>query len=87
MTFISRIDPDAECTLVLSDVEWKSLYTKIHRTKELPQTVPTVKDVTTWIAMLGGFLNRKNDWPPGNTTLWRGWERLTDITNMWEIFN
>ena len=31
------------------------------------------------VAKLGGYLNRKNDGPPGNTVLWRGLTRLTDI--------
>jgi hypothetical protein len=31
------------------------------------------------IARLGGYLARANDAPPGNTVLWRGLCRLTDI--------
>lgn len=31
------------------------------------------------LAKLGGYLGRKNDGPPGNTVLWRGLSRLTDI--------
>jgi hypothetical protein len=31
------------------------------------------------VAKLGGYLDRKNDGPPGNTVLWRGLSRLTDI--------
>lgn len=31
------------------------------------------------IAKLGGSLARKNDGPPGNTVIWRGLTRLTDI--------
>ena len=31
------------------------------------------------VAKLGGYLNRKNDGPPGNTVIWRGMSRLTDI--------
>jgi len=31
------------------------------------------------VARLGGYLHRKNDGPPGNTVLWRGLSRLTDI--------
>ncbi|GLR92180.1 hypothetical protein [Bradyrhizobium iriomotense] len=31
------------------------------------------------IAQLGGYLARANDPPPGNTVIWRGLSRLTDI--------
>jgi len=33
----------------------------------------------TRIAKLGGYLARKKDRPPGNTVMWRGLSRLTDI--------
>jgi hypothetical protein len=33
----------------------------------------------TKIARLGGYLARANDPPPGNTFMWRGLSRLTDI--------
>jgi hypothetical protein len=31
------------------------------------------------IARLGGYLARTSDPPPGNTVIWRGLSRLTDI--------
>ena len=42
--------------------------------KICPTRVPIEK-----IARLGGYLDRKNDPPPGNMGLWRGMTRLTDI--------
>jgi hypothetical protein len=33
----------------------------------------------TKLARLGGYLARSSDPPPGNTVLWRGLSRLTDI--------
>ena len=32
------------------------------------------------MARLGGYLARASDSPPGNTVMWRGLSRLTDIT-------
>jgi hypothetical protein len=40
-----------------------------------------------WIAQHGGFLGRKGDGEPGITTMWRGWSRLTDITDMYLILH
>ncbi len=31
------------------------------------------------LARLGGYLARASDPPPGNTVIWRGMTRLTDI--------
>jgi hypothetical protein len=31
------------------------------------------------LARLGGYLDRAHDPPPGNTVIWRGLSRLTDV--------
>jgi len=85
MTIINRINPDAECTTVLADHEWKALYANIHRTKNIPKELPTVRQVIRWIAQLGGFLGRKRDGEPGITVVWRGWQRVTDISITWLV--
>jgi hypothetical protein len=45
-----------------------------------PLTRYTVK-----LAKLGGYLARANDPPPGNTVIWRGLRRLTDIQLGFEL--
>ena len=72
LTHINRQTPEAPCTTILADHEWKALYTAIHRSAVLPATPPTVRQAVRWIAHLGGFLGRKGDGEPGITTLWRG---------------
>jgi hypothetical protein len=37
------------------------------------------------VARLGGFLGRKGDGEPGVTVLWRGFQRLPDLTLMYRI--
>ena len=81
LTMYNRHAPDAECTAVLTEDEWKALYCIIHKTTNLPNELPTVAQVTVWIAKLGGFLARKADGVPGVTVIWRGWQRLNDISN------
>lgn len=39
-----------------------------------------------WIAMLGGYLNRKHDLPPGPTVIWRGFLLLHEITKIYQLF-
>ena len=40
---------------------------------------PSLHSCLTQLARLGGYLNRAGDGPPGNTVIWRGLSRLTDI--------
>jgi hypothetical protein len=86
-TYLSRVESDLPCTVVMTESEWKALYNFIHKTALLPQEIPTLGQVTAWIAKLGGFLGRNADGPPGVKVLWQGWRRLFDITQTWLIFN
>ena len=51
--------------------------------KRLPIT--TVKNAVIEIAKLGGFMARRYDGFPGPTPLWRGFRKLANATEMWEI--
>jgi hypothetical protein len=83
LTLRGRTYPEAPCTTLLTDPEWQVLYRTVHKTSSLPATPPSLCEVTGWIARLGGFLARKHDGPPGTMTLWRGWKRLSDLTQGW----
>lgn len=45
---------------------------------------PLVRNVFK-LAQLGGYLARASDPPPGNTVIWRGMRRLTDIQLGYEL--
>ncbi len=85
VTLIARTNPDLPCNLYLNNEEWKVLYMKVNRKKTWPKKIPKIKEVVIWIAKLGGFLGRKGDGDPGTITLWRGWKRLADLTEGWNL--
>lgn len=85
VTLIARADPDLPCTLLFADDEWKVLYSKIKKTKSYPKVPPRIRETVRWIAQLGGFLARKGDGEPGVMTLWRGWKRLCDLSEGWNL--
>lgn len=87
LTYVNRCLPDAPCSAVLAEHEWQALYATIHRTSVLPQQLPTVHQAVRWIARLGGFLGRKRDGEPGVTVIWRGWQRLSDISATWLLLH
>jgi hypothetical protein len=86
LTYAAREQPDQPCTLFLTEVEWKALYGRIHRTPHVPADPPDVRTAVRWIAKLGGFLGRKSDGEPGVKVIWRGFRRLMDIADAWAIF-
>jgi hypothetical protein len=80
---VARKTPDAPCTQVLTDDEWKVLYSRIHLSNKLPKKQPTIREAIRWIARLGGFLDRKGDGEPGPLVLWRGWQVLQEMVPLW----
>ena len=85
ITLIARANPAAPCTELVADQEWKVLFMKVNKVNHLPKKTPTIGEVVVWIARLGGFLARKGDGMPGTLTLWRGWKRLTDLAEGWNL--
>jgi hypothetical protein len=45
----------------------------------------SLSDYLIKLARLGGYLARADDSPPGNTVMWRGLSRLTDIELGFEL--
>ena len=77
MTMLNRSAPDALPTLALTATEIAVLDRLVN---DKPQARrKTLAHYLTKIARLGGYLARANDPPPGNTVMWRGLSRLTDI--------
>jgi hypothetical protein len=82
----SRLEPEAPCTVVLTDDQWRSLWTYIHRKRPASgASPPSIKQATLWIGRLGGHLGRKSDGMPGVRALWRGWRDLDLLSAMFAI--
>jgi hypothetical protein len=86
-TLLARAAPGLPCTVVLEAVEWQALYCAIHKTPQPPTQAPTLGQAVRWLAQLGGYMGRKGDGPPGTEVLWRGLQRLVDLTLMFHVFS
>lgn len=86
LTMLGRTVPDLACSVIFEDHEWQSLYCFIHQTAKPPKAAPSLNKAIGWIARLGGFLGRKGDGHPGAIVLWRGLQRLSDISLAWITF-
>lgn len=83
-TMLARDLPDQPCTLLLDPDQWAALYCVTHNTAQLPPQPPSLRQAIRWIAKLGGFLGRKGDGEPGIKSLWQGFQRLFDMTLMYQ---
>ena len=86
LTTAGRATPDVPCSVVFDEDEWKALYLFVYRTtSKVPKTPPPLGEVTRLIGRLGGHLGRKRDGEPGQTVMWRGLTRLTDIAATYSL--
>ncbi len=85
ITIIGRVYPEAPCTIFLLDSEWKALYSKIYSNHPLPERPISTRKAIHLIGRLGGFFDRTGDGQPGVVSLWRGWRRLSDLTDGWKL--
>ena len=79
LTTQARETPDIPCDVFLAEEEWQALHAYVTDDRP-PERAPGLRDAVRMIASLGGFLGRKGDGEPGTTSMWRGLQRLADIT-------
>ncbi len=83
---LGRECPEVSSELLFSTSEWKSVYKILNKGSKLPDEAPKLGEFIIMIARLGGYLNRKNDPPPGPTVMWRGINKMQTLKEAWETF-
>ncbi|WP_244608675.1 IS4 family transposase [Bradyrhizobium algeriense] len=79
MPMLNRSSPNALPQTALTDPEIRLLDHLVKDRDGNRSRRSTLSHYVVKIARLGGYLARANDPPPGNTVIWRGLSRLTDI--------
>jgi hypothetical protein len=82
MKFLFHTDPELTAKTVLTQTEIDVL--KFRHPEKVDKRNFTVADALKLVAMFGGYNNRKNDGPPGNITLWRGFLIVRDRAEFYE---
>ena len=85
LAVLARATPQAPCTDVVPPAAWHALHVFTQRTPVLPAAPPDLATFLAAVGRLGGHLGRSRDGPPGPKTLWQGWTRLMDLTELWVI--
>jgi hypothetical protein len=81
-TYLPREFPNAPCSILFTEVEWRLAFRRVYKTKPFPKS-PSLKDAVSFVAMLGGYQKRKE--PPGIQTIWHGVTRLMDMVYGYEL--
>ncbi len=85
LAMLGRETPEMPCTVFFKDIEWKALCCYVNKTPVAPPKPPSILKAVLMVGAMGGHLGRKGDGFPGTQTLWRGLERLSVATEMYEI--
>jgi hypothetical protein len=81
LTWKARCSPNQSCQQFITEPEWKALF--LLQRKKMPSHPPPLHEVCREIAILGGYLNRKNDPQPGVIVMSRGWIKLQNAVEMY----
>jgi hypothetical protein len=79
LTMMNRLAATASPLTALTSLETRVLDRLFTDEPRKPSPKSSLSSYLTKIARLGGYLARTKDPPPGNTVMWRGMSRLTDI--------
>jgi Transposase DNA-binding/Transposase Tn5 dimerisation domain len=85
ITHLNRQTPEAPCTVVFAQDEWKAVW-QVAAKKPLPAQPPPLGKFIRLLAQLGGYNNRAKDPPPGPQVLWNALRRMIDFTLAWQAF-
>jgi hypothetical protein len=83
---MGRVQGEMPCDVIFDEAEWKSVYKILNKKQALPEKAPTLGEFVKMIAVLGGYVNRKSEGPPGVKVIWKGMARMLDFALAWEAF-
>lgn len=82
VTYLHRTQPDAPAPEILNSVQIEVL--KAKASQKLPPIL-TVAWAVEAVAYLGGYLEHRRKTPIGIQVLWRGWLKLHDLCEGWQL--
>ena len=82
VTYLHRTQPDLPALEILTPLQIEVL--KAGTSKKLESTL-TVAWAVESVAFLGGYLEHRRKTPIGIQVLWRGWLKLHDLCQGWQL--
>ena len=85
MTLLGREVPELPAELLFSDIELRVLG-DFAQTRRRPRARPTqLGEAVLLVAILGGYLARNHDPPPGHQLMWHGYTKLATMTMAYQF--
>jgi hypothetical protein len=85
LTMLNRTAPNAAPAMALASIEIGLLDQLVADAGNQQCRPGTLSFYLIKLSRLGGYLARASDPPPGNTVIWRGVSRLTDVEIGFEL--
>jgi IS4 transposase len=83
---LGRVCGEMSCDVVFDEAEWKAVYKILNKKQALPEKPPPLGEFIIMIAVLGGYVDRNKEGPPGVKVIWKGMARMVDFALAWEAF-
>ena len=83
---LGRVCGEMRCDVVFDEAEWKAVYKILNKKQALPEKPPSLREFVIMIAVLGGYVDRNKEGPPGVKVIWKGMARMVDFALAWEAF-
>lgn len=89
LSHLGREAPQTDAGDHFTPAEWQSAWAVINRGQALPKNTPTMGEMMKLVGKLGGWIERggKSASPPGVQTLWKGLQRLHDLSLSWNLLS
>jgi hypothetical protein len=62
------------------------LHNILNKKQAIPEKPPSLAEFIIMIGILGGYVARKKEGPPGVKVIWKGMARMVDFALAWEAF-
>ena len=82
---LAKSHPAESCAAILSTPHWQCLAAKMNPDDTIPKRPPTISWVLDAIARLAGWRDTKRSGQIGWQTLWRGWAKLQELVEGWNL--
>ncbi|MES2597452.1 MAG: IS4 family transposase [Verrucomicrobiota bacterium] len=89
LSHLGREAPQTDASEHFSPEEWQSAWAAIKREQPPATCAPTMGEMMKLVGKLGGWIERggKSASPPGVQTLWKGLQRLHDLSLSWSLLS
>lgn len=81
LIYVGRVELDIKAERLFEEFEWKAIY--VYFKEKIPEECPSLSEIISRIARLGGYKKTKYTKLPGIKTLWIGYQQFSIAAQMY----